>query len=372
MPEASVHAKPKAGASPDQAGAVEVHLGRETHGTADLTALRRQAEIFADYQVTRLAISNRVSDATDRELLEAQVAAIRKVEEMMGGILVAEYHRAVPASIREWQENAIGLGAQTFARLLGHLGHPRQARPYRWVTGRAPVGHKCGSTCGKGRHLVGLQPYERTVGQLWSYCGVGDPRRKRRSGMPVDEALACGSPRLHSLVFVVASDCVRMNGVPDKNGRTRARSPYRDLYDAVKLKYADKLHNEPCHRCGPSGRPAPAGSPWSLSHQHHNALRLVGKRILKDLWLAAEDGVQPGSELQSRGDPSPAASVDGRESHETHRRCAVPPAAGERGHAATETHRKRAPSPLPGVDGHGCDETQDSLAVPPGNGGKGQ
>lgn len=68
---------------------------------------------------------------------------------------------------------------------------------------------------------------------------------------------------------------------------TRRRSPLRDVYDARRLTTIDRVHATPCVRCGPASKPAPEGSPWSLAHQHADALRIVGKELLRDLWHAA-------------------------------------------------------------------------------------
>jgi hypothetical protein len=63
--------------------------------------------------------------------------------------------------------------------------------------------------------------------------------------------------------------------------------PYRRVYEARRRVTLNRVHAEPCVRCGPSGHPAQAGSPWSDAHRHADALRIVGKAILRDLWLAA-------------------------------------------------------------------------------------
>lgn len=67
----------------------------------------------------------------------------------------------------------------------------------------------------------------------------------------------------------------------------RAITPYGKVYIDGRAKYADAVHNHPCPRCGPIGKPAPAGSPLSDAHKHARALRLVAKAILKDLWREA-------------------------------------------------------------------------------------
>ena len=66
-------------------------------------------------------------------------------------------------------------------------------------------------------------------------------------------------------------------------------SRWRDVYDARRAVTTERLHAAPCVRCGPSGKSASTGSPWSLGHQHADALRIVSKEILKDLWRAARE-----------------------------------------------------------------------------------
>ena len=61
-------------------------------------------------------------------------------------------------------------------------------------------------------------------------------------------------------------------------------SPYRKVYDDAREHHAEALHNSPCVRCGPAGKPALTGSPLSDGHKHARALRKVAKEVLKDLW----------------------------------------------------------------------------------------
>ena len=76
----------------------------------------------------------------------------------------------------------------------------------------------------------------------------------------------------------VATSCIK-----------QAESPYRAVYDARRAATEGRLHAAPCVRCGPSGKPAAEGTPWSKGHQHADALRIVSKAILKDLWRAARE-----------------------------------------------------------------------------------
>ena len=63
----------------------------------------------------------------------------------------------------------------------------------------------------------------------------------------------------------------------------------RDVYDKRKAATEGRLHATACVRCGPSGKPAQPGSPWSDGHRHADALRIVSKVLLRDLWVAARD-----------------------------------------------------------------------------------
>jgi hypothetical protein len=175
---------------------------------------------------------------------------------------------------------------------------------------------------GAGEVLMGRliaeigDPAERpNPAKLWAYCGHGDPARagKIPKGATQEELFKRGSPHAKKAVWKLAYQFMRTVGSgaiprsesevappPQENGakirtepsvltRRSPRSPYRDIYDARKTATEGKLHDKPCVRCGPAGHPAQAGSPWSDAHRHADALRIVGKEFLKDLWVAARE-----------------------------------------------------------------------------------
>ena len=81
--------------------------------------------------------------------------------------------------------------------------------------------------------------------------------------MTADDAFALGNPRLKMIVHqLLAVACVKQP----------KGTVYRDDYDEARERYADRVDDE--------------GRPWTLLHQHNAALRLLRKRILKDLWLS--------------------------------------------------------------------------------------
>lgn len=141
----------------------------------------------------------------------------------------------------------------------------------------------------------------RGPAELWQYCGHGDPKRShRRKGQPVEH-----NPKAKMRLNRIADSCTKFRckactaAGKLREGSAWAPPPenctciadgyvYRAVYDAARAHYLEKLHDEPCVRCGPSGNPALPGSPWSEAHKHAAALRRVGKEILKDLFQEAK------------------------------------------------------------------------------------
>lgn len=143
-----------------------------------------------------------------------------------------------------WVKAQRGLGDKTTARLLGIIGDPY------W-------------------HTAENRP--RTVSELWAYCGLrpGQKRRKGEQSNWSDEA--------KKRAWLLATSCVKSGG------------PYREVYDKRREHTEERLHDTECVRCGPSGKPAQPGTPWSKGHQHADALRITSKEILKDLWKQARN-----------------------------------------------------------------------------------
>jgi hypothetical protein len=223
--------------------------------------LRIWAEMFHDAQQARIAATNRAErGGVDADIYAAYLDSLTVAEHQCKLALRRCYRRVVPESIREWEKASKGVGIDRLARLLGHLGHPRIATPHHW------------EGAGAQRTLIADSPFERTVSQLWQYCGVGRPERKRK-GMTADELAAQGNPTLKPQIWLASVECMKC-----------MTSPYRAVYEDAREAYVDKLHSVECVRCGPSGKPALEGSPWCPGHQHAAALRKVGKEILRDLW----------------------------------------------------------------------------------------
>jgi hypothetical protein len=327
---------------------------------AGFTELRMWAECYDDAQKARIACSNRMTiGGLPPEVFEAQLATLVAAEHQFKLALGRCYRRTVPAGVREWQTGTFGIGAHLLARLIGALGHPRIATPFHWE--------------GEGdkRTLVADEVFERSVRQLWTYCGHGEAL-KRRKGMTAEDAFGLGSPRCKMLVHLLAEASIKCRVEPSASAFSSGRpadpasspqpssressamhdtavadlSPDQSTSEASASRGSADRDSSPHQSTGPSasivhpagvdsspdpsigltpakprsvGRDSSAGQPgsvtgamsgaadrryrylyearrahtagthpeWTLGHSHNDALRIVGKRILADLWEAA-------------------------------------------------------------------------------------
>lgn len=214
-----------------------------------LATIRTLGGILDDLERVRIMSTNRVA-AQEREY----GSAVPHLDVILDPIKRAE-HEAELELIRSWRRHPLapwakaiqGVGEKSIARLISHIGDPGE-RP--------------------------------NVAKLWAYCGLGDPARKRRKGMTQEEAFKLGNPAAKKQCWLIGEAFVK----------TRS-GPYRAIYDAARVQYADRVHADTCVRCGPAGKPALTGSPWSLKHQHEAAKRKAVKEFLKDLWVASRQAL---------------------------------------------------------------------------------
>jgi hypothetical protein len=208
-------------------------------------------ETLEDLEKTRIQIRNRIG-AAERENLEPMPHLIDIAErvEALEHLAEMELKRAWRKHpLAPWAKSVRGLGEKQIARLIAVIGDPGE-RP--------------------------------NVDKLRAYCGHGDPARKRRKNMSQEEAMALGNPKAKLRVHLISESFVKAVA-----WGSRPASPYRIVYDERREKTKDRTHAEVCVRCGPSGKPALPGSPWSDAHKHADALRVVGKTLLKDMWVVA-------------------------------------------------------------------------------------
>jgi hypothetical protein len=155
-----------------------------------------------------------------------------------------------------WIDAQLGIGPKQGARLLAALGDPYM---------RPEVEREDGT----------FEPSRprRGPAELCAYAALGDPARKRRHGMSQAEAKALGKPEAKMRAWNIAVSMLKAGN--------------REVYDKRKAATLGRLHDKECVRCGPSGKPAPVGTPLSDAHRHADALRIVSKWVVKELFREA-------------------------------------------------------------------------------------
>jgi len=237
----------------------------QANPSTDLTVLRVLAATLGDLEQMRIMAGNRVAAAERafgdalphlHEVLEPLMDAEHRAE-----LMLKQVWRRHP--LAPWAKTVPGCGEKLIARLVALTGEPSLRAVGHWAR-----------TDG-GRQTWTVDGYEeRTAGELLAYCGHGDPVRSlRRVGMTQAEVLKQGNPAAKKAAWKLGYQFMRTPA-----------SPYRDIYLAERARYADKLHDRACARCGPAGRPALPGSPWSENHKHHAAIRNTTHAFLVDLW----------------------------------------------------------------------------------------
>lgn len=230
------------------------------------------AEVVDDLERTRIANESRYRALTDTSergyglsihhpevmMLAATIAAMKE-HEHQAVLNLKKTMRRHP--LWAWAKPISGVGEKQFARLLAVIGDPYwndlHDRPRRLTELRAYCGY----------HVLHPGDQGLCVDQSGFVAGVA-PRRQRgqRSNWNTDARMRA---------WLIATSCMKKQG------------PYRAVYDAARVKYADAVHAADCARCGPRGKPALAGSALSAGHQHARALRAVAKAFLDDLWREA-------------------------------------------------------------------------------------
>lgn len=113
-----------------------------------------------------------------------------------------------------------------------------------------------------------LHDRPRTVAELWAYCGLV-PGLKRRKG-----AQANWSDDAKKRAWLISQSTLKQP----------KGTPWRDLWDRRRTATVGRVHADVCVRCGPAGKPAQPGSPWSLAHAKGDADRYVAKALLRAMW----------------------------------------------------------------------------------------
>lgn len=226
------------------------------------------ADVLDDLEKTRIANENRLRQLTrsvadkDGEQrgfgLDESHPDVARLAGIVAGIARLEHEAALQlqralrrSPFGPWVKATKGVGEKQGARLLAVIGDPYT---------RPEIEHEDGT----------VEPSRpRTVSELWAYCGY-KPGQRRRKGVKSN-----WSSVAKSRAYLIAEAMLKAGN--------------RATYDARKTATAGRLHDTECVRCGPSGKPAQPGTPWSDGHRHADALRVVAKNeVLKGLWREAK------------------------------------------------------------------------------------
>lgn len=230
--------------------------------------LRDLGGTLADLEQVRVRIENRCRAARDRGSLPAS-----HEEMMLAGIRDAEH--AAELDLRRitrrhplWASFARdipGVGENLFGRLLAEIGDPLTGSRGHWR--KDTLRRTDGSEVAR-RVWVIDETYERTVSQLWAYCGFDPNRRRIPKSASQAEMMACGNPQARVAAIKIAMQLKRtVGGNTLPHGAVSPRSPYRDIFDVYKeTQLARGL---------------------TKGHADNRARRYVAKRFLRDLWIAS-------------------------------------------------------------------------------------
>lgn len=272
----------------------------------DLAPLRDTIRILGrtldDIERVRIMLGNRIG-ALEREQGGSlpHLQEILRAGEQWEHISELELVRAFRKDpLAPWGKSVRGLGEPSFARLIAELGDPSIASRGHWETQQtngsgAIVATESISRAPRSRVWIVDDYFDRTVSQLWQYCGVGDPKRSKiPKGAVQADLLGRGKPRLKTQLYLIATSMLKA-GIRHGEGcgcapnaraylcpTARSISESGARYLDARAHYAERVHDEPCPQCH-----AKAGDPWKPGHQHAAALRKVEKEFLKALWHEA-------------------------------------------------------------------------------------
>lgn len=246
----------------DEEGRPAMYASMSKRTTLADPTLALAADVLDDLERTRIANENRLRQLTRSEedgfgLTEdhPDVARLVRIVDGLSGLeheATLNLQRAMRKHpLGPWVKAQKGVGEKQAARLLAAIGDP---------------------------YWNYLHDRPRTVSELWAYCGLRPGQRRKRGERSNWSANA--KMRAYLIADKVWQNCTR-DGKPT--------TELAGVGHARKAATEGRLHAVECVRCGPSGKPAQPGTPWSDAHRHADALRIVSKRLLRELWRAARD-----------------------------------------------------------------------------------
>lgn len=309
------------------------------------------AETLDDLERSRIAAENRLRSLRDVYGLTDVVPEVKVAAAMVKALEDVEHQATLNLGrimrrhpLGPWVARTVGVGAKQGARLLAAIGDPYFNSLHNRPRTVSELWAYCGyhtlpasrttrdthPTAAGGDHLGGTDHLD--VDTRKDYVGVAAKRAKgRKSNWSTDAKMRA---------WLIATSCIK-----------QAASPYRAVYDAR------RAHTAVTH---PVVAKDPVYPEWTPGHSHNDALRIVSKALLRDLWREARalaepnllDG-QPASDTQDPPAVEDPTSGD-HEGTDTQN----PDVAGtlvRPGHSGCDTQSGRAgtdPNSLDGQRGH--------------------
>lgn len=324
-PSPSVNKEVKPKGRPRKTEVVEAET--EDEQSKRFLELRIWSDTYYQLQKQRIMVSNRLSSGVlPPDIVADLLDDLKATEKRVGLAMKGSFRKTMPI-LNAWvkTEAALGIGEHLMARLIGAIGHPLYAQPHHWegtgsdrkLVADEPFKRnvaKLWQYCGMGDPTI-----RRKAGQsAEEVTRAGNPKAKMLIRLIAEGTIKCvgSAPPASIPEFATQADTesaeetislpIDIDYVTSANlstdaatsipeplnltasvessenddgilGKTkptslsnRRRSPYRDIYDAARIYYADH-------------------EGWTLMHQHNAALRKVSKEILKDIWVLCND-----------------------------------------------------------------------------------
>lgn len=153
-----------------------------------------------------------------------------------------------------WVKAQKGVGEKQAARLLAAIGDPYYVEPRAEQVEEIEYDH---GTIEK-RVTPAQEGGPRTVSQLWAYAGLHVDRRENKAIRRKKGVQSNWKTEIKTRAYLVATSCIKTDG------------RYRKVYDERR------------------SRTAGTHPDWTLGHSHNDALRIVSKEILKDMWVESK------------------------------------------------------------------------------------
>lgn len=279
----------------------------------DLSALRMVSEGLSDAKKARCSTVSRVEHGAAADSIQGvrMIEQAWDLERQYEQMLMDEYKHRVPEHVREWAAGVPGMASgESFPRLIGLLGHPRVAIPHETVQVES-----------KNKIITVHNPlydqaFERSLRQLWSYAGCGDPARNPRDMVKPSQELLLSAgkrtvirPILFSFSTYIMKNRKRFQSVADSEfwrvfaAAGQGARGHEGKCAGSKWPYpcsgTHKVHERECRNhkvppatsngCGTGANPewGEPGSPWRPRHCLMHAHRMVAKEFLRQLWIVA-------------------------------------------------------------------------------------